>query len=222
MNRPWQRLAMAAILLIAAAGATGCDAFAWILVKTIGPLMSDDLVQAEFEVKNKSILVLVDSKDPSLLSDYPWLPMDLADAIGKDLVEHEACGPVVLPADIETARRVEPKFDSWSIAEVGRYFNVDYILHVEVSEFRLKDSSGSNVYQGQAEAAVRWVSPETSEQAWPVLAAARVVRGETQPDVEAETPAEQRSVLINGFAEKIARQFYAYNPSELSIRPKVK
>ena len=221
MTPAWRRGTILAVLATSAALTAGCGPLSWILVKTIGPWMPEETVEAEYTIQDKSIVILVDTKDPGLTSEFPRLPLELAEAIGKNLREHKACGPVVAGYDIESARRAEPKFDTWSIAEVGKYFNVDLVLHVEVSEFRLRDNPASNVYHGYAEAAIRWVSPESGEQVWPVLAAARVVRGETQPDADAEEPGEQRAILVNGFADKIARQFYTYKKADLSLRPQV-
>jgi len=95
-------------------------------------------------------------------------------------------------------------------------------MHLELFEFRLKDSPNSNVYHGYGEAAVRIVSPETGEQVWPILAAARVVTAEALPDASVDDPARQETILVEGFAEKIARQFCTYKLSEQPLRPKVK
>jgi len=209
-----------AILL--AAALAGCQELAWILVKTVGPWVPEETAQTEYDLKGKSLLVLVDAREPGLLSEFPGLESALATSLGKELDAHQACGPLVPAHSVDNARRAEPKFAQWSIAQVGKYFNVDYVMHVEILEFRLRDTPGSNVYHGYAEAAVRLVSPETGEQVWPVLAAARAVAGETQPDVVIEERTEQETVLIDGFSTKIARLFYTYKLADLPMRPKVK
>jgi hypothetical protein len=208
--------------LIVAAAAAGCQPFAWILTKTVGPFIPEETAQAEFDLKGKSVAVLVDVKDPTTASRFPRLESALSAAIGKALAEHKACGPLVPAHSIEAARQAEPKFAQWSVAQVGKYFNVDYVLHVEVVDFRLRDDPSSNVYHGYTEAAVRLVSPDTGQQVWPVLAAARLMTAESQPDVAPEEPGEQESTLIDGFADKIARLFYTYKLEDLPMRPKVK
>ena len=146
----------------------------------------------------------------------------MSEAVGKVLAEHEACGPIVPVRSIEAARQAEVHFDDWSVAQAGKYFNVDIVLHIEMFEFRLKDNPNSTVYQGYAEAAVRLVSPETGQQVWPVISDARSISAETQPDVEAEQTGQQESILIDGFADKIARLFFTYKRDDLPKRPKVK
>ena len=113
-------------------------------------------------------------------------------------------------------------FARWSVAQVGRYFNVDRVVHVELYEFRLKDSPGGNVFHGYAESTVCVVSPETGKQVWPVLASARLVTAETMPDVQPEESAEVATILSEGLADKIARHFYTYKRDDLPMRPKVR
>jgi hypothetical protein len=224
-RRQHTTLAAAAILMAALAATlagAGCQGFAWILVKTIGPWLPEETSQAEFDMKGKSLLVLVDVKDPSLLSEYPRIEASLADSVGKELDSHKACGPLVPAHSIDNARRAEARFAEWSVAQIGKYFNVDLVMHVEILEFRLRDTPGSNVYHGYTEAAVRLVSPETGEQVWPVLAAARIMTAETQPDVSTEERGEQETILVDGMADKISRLFYTYKIDERPMRPKVK
>ena len=217
-----RRPALVAAVILLAGALAGCQMFAWILVKTVGPWVPEETSQAQYDLKNKSLLVLVDAKDPGLLSEFPRLESAMTTRIGKELADHQACGPLVPARSLDNARRAEPGFAQWSVAQVGKYFNVDYVMHVEILEFRLRDAPGSNVYHGYTEATVRLVSPETGEQVWPVLADARLVAGETQPDVVTEERGEQETILIDGLSDKIARLFYTYKFADLPMRPKVK
>jgi hypothetical protein len=150
------------------------------------------------------------------------LEQALGEALVRQLADHHACGALVPARDVETVRRTDPQFAEWPVAEVGKYFNVDLVLHVQVVEFRFRDHPTSNAYHGYAEARVRLVSSDQGEQVWPVLASARLMTAETMPDVEPETPADEESVLLDGFADKVARLFYTYKTEDLPLRPKVK
>jgi len=223
IRNPQSAIRPLAILALAAALALGgCQPFAWLLVQTIGPFVPEDESEAEFNLQGKSVLILVDAKDPALASDNPRLESAMAEAIGKELQTHKACGPVVPAHSVDAARRAEPQFGEWSVVQVGKYFNVDYVLHVEVSDFHLKDNPGSNVYHGHCEAAIRIVSPESDQQVWPVLSAARLVVGDTQPDVESQERLEQETILVDGYAAKVAKLFYTLKKDDLPMRPKVK
>lgn len=215
---------LGAVFLAAAAAlaAGGCQGFAWVLVQTVGPFVPEDTVEAEFKFEGKSVLILVDAKDPSLASEHPRLESNLTDQIAKALKEKNACGPVVPALNVRKARQAEPEFQHWSVAQAGQYFNVDLVLHVELMEFRLKDAPGSNVFRGYAETAVHVVSPETGEQVWPVLAAARLVTAETVPDQTTDEVTRQEAILTEGLGGKIARHFYTYKVADAPLRPKVK
>jgi hypothetical protein len=220
-QRPRAILLLPAVLFLAATLA-GCQPFAWILVKTIGPWLPEETAQAQYDLQNKSVLVLVDAKDPGFLSEYPRLESAISTGIGKQLGDNKACGPIVPAHSLDNARRAEPKFGQWSVVQIGKYFNVDLVMHVEVLEFRLRDAPGSNVYHGYTETALRLVSTETGEQVWPVLADARLITAETQPDQATEERGEQETILIDGIADKIARLFYTYKLEDMPMRPKVK
>jgi hypothetical protein len=209
-------------LAAAALAAPGCSQFAWLLYHTVGPFVPEDQVAAEFDLKNRSVLILVDSRDPMMSTDFPRVEVRLAEELGKFLQSKQAVGPLVPAHSVEAARRANTDFGEWSIAQVGQYFNVDVVVHIELFEFRLKDAPGSNVYRGYAEAAARAVNPQTGEQAWPVLSAARLVKAEALPDASTDEPAAQETILVEGFAEKLGRLFITYKPAELPIRPKVK
>ncbi len=216
---------MAAAVAVAALGlasAGGCDAFAYVLVKTVGPFVPEEEHQAEFDLTGKSVLVLVDVQNPTVSSEHPRVETLLAEGVLETLKAHQATGPLVPVRSVQAARRLEADFPRWSVVKVGKYFNVDMVLHVQVFEFRIKDNPGSNVLRGYAEAAVRIVSPETGEQVWPMLAEARLVTAEAMPEPDLQKAAQYEEDLARGLGEKIARHFCTYKPSELPLRPKVK
>jgi hypothetical protein len=210
-------LILAALLL----GAAGCQPTAYVLSKTLGPWIPEDEVEAQYSLKDRSVLILVDAKDPLMVSEHPRLRSALADAVGKCLAEQKACGPLVPSRSVEAARRADHSFSQWSVAQAGKYFNVDLVVHVEVLDFHVTDIGASNFFDGYVEAGVRVVDPHTGEQVWPVLSAAKVITGKTAPDVDAAQPAAQETILIDGYGEKLARLFYTYKSNDLPMRPKV-
>ena len=222
MTRHPLRVAVLALLLSGIATIAGCNVLAWTLSKTAAPFVPEEEVQAEYSLQGRSLVVLVDVKNPLVASEFPRSTAALSDALGKILTDRKACGPIVPSYSIEAARQAEPQFQQWSVAQVGQYFNVDLVMHVEVLDFRVKEPSSSDIYQGYAETTVCLVSPGTGEQVWPVLAAARTVTAETLPDVDIDNPGQQETLLVEGLAEKIARQFYTYKKEELPLRPKAK
>ena len=213
---------LASACVASAALAAGCDEAAYILTKTIGPFVPEDKHEAEFDLKDASLLVLVDVEDPTVASEFPRAETLMAKGIAETLDEHDACGPVVPVRSVLAARRMEPDFAKWSVAQVGEYFNVDLVLHAQLFDFRVKDSPSSNVLRGYAEAAIRIVSPETGRQVWPVLEEARLVTAEALPEADVQEAARHEEDLATGLGKKIARNFCTYKLNELPLRPKVK
>ena len=219
-----RRAAILVASAVLAAGAAGCDQFAWILVNTVGLFVPEDEHHAEFDLTGKSLLVLVDVDDPVVASEFPRIEAVLSGGIADTLKDHDACGPVVPVYSVQAARRMERGFAQWSVAQAGEYFNVDLVMHVQLFEFRIKDNPGANVLRGYAETAVRLVSPESGQQVWPMLAEARLVTAEGLPEADAgpaET-GEYEEAVVKGLADKIARTFCTYKLSQRPMRPKVK
>jgi len=202
--------------------APGCDEAAYILTKTIGPFVPEDKHEAEFDLEDASLLVLVDVEDATVASEHPRSETLVARGVADTLEKHEACGPVVPVRSVLAARRMEPDFANWSVAQAGEYFNVDAVLHVQLFEFRVKDSPASNVLRGYAEAAIRLVSPETGRQVWPVLEEARLITAEALPEADVQEAARHEEDLATGLGEKIGRHFCTYKINDLPLRPKVK
>jgi len=221
MTAPLRSAVLAAVLL-AAILAAGCQEVAYVLVRTVGPFVPEDEHKADYDLTGQSVLVLVDVEDPAVASEFPRAETLLADGIAETLDEHRGSGPVVPVRSVMAARRLEPGFDTWSVARAGTYFNVDLVLHVQLFEFRVKDSPSSNVLHGYAEAAVRLVSPETGEQVWPVLSEARLETAEALPEADVQKAPEHEEDLARGLGAKIARRFCTYKLSALPLRPKVK
>jgi hypothetical protein len=216
-NQKWLAAGLLALVALA-----GCDQAAWIGYKVLKPIVPEEKVKAEFEFHGKSLLVLVDMHDPDLAARFPRLQPSLADEIGSVLARNKAVGPVVPGHSVETARRTQRDFIRLSVVEVGKSFNVDYVLHLVVYDFRIRETPSSMVLDGFAEGTVRIVSPESGEQVWPVLASAREVSARTVPGVETvDDPQELEKVLMEGWADKIARHFFTYKVDDLPLRPKV-
>lgn len=213
---------LAALLVLGVAAGSGCQEFAWVLTKTVGPWVPEEKSVAEYSLAGKSVLVLVDSEGAALSAAFPRLETALAERVIKILADRKAAGPLVPAHSVEAARRAEHDFGRWTVVQAGGYFNVDLVLHIQLSEFRLRDSPESTVFNGYGESVVQVVSPESAERVWPVLASARIIRVASVPGTEPEEAVEMEEIMVDGLADKIARYFFTYKKSELPMRPKVR
>jgi hypothetical protein len=211
---------MTALAMLLTAG--GCNLLAYGLSQAAAPFVPETEYPAEYAIKGRSLAILVDMPSPTLSSEYPQVRTSLADTIAKIFTARKACGPIVPSHVVEAARRDNPDFATWSVSRVGKHFNVDLVLHVEIVDFRVRAPRSTNVYHGYAVAKICLVSPEKDEQVWPPLAPPRPIEAESLPEAEVPAPTSQEAILVDGFAEKIARLFYSYKEGEEPIRPKVK
>jgi hypothetical protein len=218
---PGRALALVLLAGLLAVGA-GCQQLAWILSKSFALVTPEEESVAEHSFQGKSVLVLVDSQDSALEGEFPRVEQGIARQIVKILEERKAAGPIVPARSVDAARRVEPGFDKWSVAEAGRFFNVDLVLHIQLTNFRIKDTPESSVFHGCGEAVCQIVAAESGQKVWPTLAAARIIRAESVQGTEPEEAPEMEQMMVEGLADKIARHFFTYKKEELPLKPKVK
>ncbi len=154
--------------------------------------------------------------DPSTLFDYPYARMELATYLGDKL--HAEMGQrnqavqVVDPRDVEDFLQKNPDARIDPTA-VGRRFEANYVIYVEVASFQIRDPGEPQFLRGRINASVSVQD---------VAAKARDARRYELTPVEAVYP-EDQPVLINAtnsplvreatyrkFAEMVARKFYEY------------
>jgi hypothetical protein len=214
----------ATLLLAVALAITcgGCDAMAYILSKTFAPFVPEPAIRAQYELKGKSIVVLLDFEDPLLAEEHPRVQIDLARNICLKLDARKAIESYVEPRDLVILRQQEPDFDRWPISKVGRRCDADIVMHLNILEFRLKTSETSSVFQGRAEVGVSLVATTTGKQIWPELARPRLIQAEALPKPDVKNAADAERILTEGLADKISRLFYTHKTSELPLRSDVK
>lgn len=214
-------LMLAALLAGLLAAGAGCQQLAWILNRTFTLFSPEEESQAEFTFEGKSVLVLVDAQEAALEGEFPRVEQGVANQVIKMLEERKAAGPIVPARSVDAARRVQAGFDKWSIAETGRFFNVDFVLHIQLTHFRIKDTPGSSVFHGYGETVCQVVETESGKKVWPSLASGRIIRAESVQGTEPEEAPEVETMMIEGLADKIARHFFTYRTEELPLKPKV-
>lgn len=205
-----------AVLVFSMSG--GCNVAAYILTKLLR-FVPEKEVKAQYNLKGKSIAVLVDFEDPLLAEERPRLEIELARKICLTLEARQAVGAYVDPRDFIVLKQ-QADFDTWSVSRIGKHLDVDIIMHLKVLEFKLKVSKASSVFQGHAEVVVSLVESQTGQQVWPHLARAHLVQADTLPKPDIDNVKVQQ-ILTGGIAEKIARLFYSYKRSELPLRSDV-
>jgi len=173
-------------------------------------------IPAEFDKLSGSRVAVQVWTDPSTLFDYPYARLELATYVGDklqaELGQRNQAVEVVDPRDVENFLQRNPDARINPTA-LGKQFQVNYVIYVEVASFQIRDPSEPQFLRGRINASVS-VHDVTSD--------SRDARRFELMPVEAIYPEEQ-PVLINAtnaplvreatyrkFAEMVARKFYEY------------
>ena len=171
---------------------------------------------AEFDKLPNSRVAVVVWMDQSTLFDWPFARFELAtyvaDKLDSEISQRGREIDIVDPRDIDDfiQRSNDPVIDPITI---GREFDVDYVLYVEVLEYQTRDSQQPQLLRGRIGASVSVVDirsdadlGETFE-----LAAVKCVHPEQAPVLMNATNTRRvREATHLKFSELVARKFYQY------------
>ena len=174
-------------------------------------------ISAEFDKLAGSRVAILVWTDPATLFDYPHARFELAtylgDKLGAELGQRHRGTGIVDPRDVEDflQRDVDAQINPQS---VGRQFDVDYVLYVEVYEFQMRDPQTPQFLRGRINASIAVhdmrADPDTLRRY--ELTLVECVYPEGGPAVLSATNAPLvRMSTYRMFAEQVARKFYAYS-----------
>ena len=169
-------------------------------------------VPAEYDgLRNSRTVVLVWAGQETLF-DYPYVRLELATFISDKLRSEVEGIELVEPARVEDhiERTLATAFDP---VEVGRHFQADKVIYLELLEMRMRRPETPTLLQGTISASVAVFdtgadvdNPQRFE-----LATVTTTYPERQPVLNNRGAAElvRQQTYVN-FAERTARKFYAY------------
>jgi hypothetical protein len=173
-------------------------------------------IAPEFDkLANKKVAVLV-WVHPSTQFDYPYARFELTSYVSDKLSAETArrgMGTVVAdPRAVEEMLQKDPdaRIDPLS---VGRHFNADYVVYLEVLEFQMREPDQPQFVRGtiQASIAVHDVHADADLHQRFDLTPVRCLYPEQGPVILSAGNAPLiREGAYRTFAELVARKFYAY------------
>jgi hypothetical protein len=197
----------AAVLMICGAGCHEAGVLHYFL-------MPDQKVEAEFELSDKPLVILVD--DVRGLVDPPMARQALVESLSEELREHKVARRITTNEELARVRQAEPDFDKLSIREVGRKVNADVMIWISVIEFGFDQNLEMAVAPGRFVAKVKVfdirAENEGNLRLWPTQRQGRFVDVEIPPHKvrSCKNKAEVHEKLADAMADKIARLFYEY------------
>lgn len=172
--------------------------------------------QPEFDkLPGKKAAVLVWT-EPATLFDYPHTRFELATFIGDKLHaetnQRELSVTVVDPRDVEDfiqknpAAQIDPQ-------AVGRKFDVDYVVYLEVLQFQLRDPAAPQFLRGRIEASVSVHDARadaSAQRRFDLITAKAEYPDEAPVPLTATNAPMIREATYRKFAETVARKFYEH------------
>jgi len=164
----------------------------------------------------KRVAVLVWT-EPATLFDYQYARLELATYVGDKLqtetTQRQMSTEVVSARDVEEflQKNIGAEVDPYA---VGRNFNADYVVFVEVLKFQIRDPAEPQLLRGQIEAAVSVhdMRADPGELRRYELAPVACTHPEGQPVLLSRMNAPLvREETYRKFAELVARKFYEYS-----------
>lgn len=155
--------------------------------------------------------------EPATLFDYRYARLELAtyiaDKLATETAQRQMGTDVVSPRDVEefVQKTVGADIDPHG---VGRHFQADYVVYVEVLRFQIRDPNEPQFLQGQIEASVSVhdVGADAGAMRRYDLAPVACAYPEGQPILLSRMNAPLvREETYRIFAEMVARKFYEYS-----------
>ena len=173
-------------------------------------------VSPEFDKIAGSKVAIVTWTDQATLFDYPYARLELATHVGNKLYaemgQRDLDTTVVDPRDVEDylQRNIDAQLDPEA---VGRHFEADHVIWVEVFKFQIRDPQQPQFLRGNihASVAVYDLRAEPDLPSRYELAPVECVYPEGAPILmTAENSELARESTYRKFAEQVARKFYEH------------
>jgi hypothetical protein len=173
-------------------------------------------VPPEFDKLAGSRVAFLVWTDPSTLFDYPYARLELSTYLGDklhaEMAQRDQAVQVVDPRDVEDFLQKNPdaRIDP---AAVGRKFDANYVVYVEVASFQIRDPGEPQFLRGRinASVSVHDVMEKDRDARRYELAPVEAIYPEEQPVLLSATNSPLvREATYRKFAEMVARKFYEY------------
>ena len=172
-------------------------------------------VPAEYgQLGDKTVCIWVWAED-AIVFDFPQIPLEVAD-YAKHYMAKNIKAKFVDPLAVDRFRRQEYDAASLSPVEVGRRFEADVVLFIQVLEFRTRPANSPNLLQGYISASC-WLYDCTGQKA--LYSPDRVLwSGQVETSYPTRGPVSMmqandvsiRAQVLGLFAQELARKFYQY------------
>ena len=173
-------------------------------------------ISPEFDkLADKKVAILVWT-DPATLYDYQYARFELAtyvaDKLFAEMAQRQLGTEVVDPRDVEDFIQQDPSAQIDPLA-VGRKFETDYVIYLEVLKFQFRDPQRPQFLQGHIEASVAVFDLNAGgfgDQRYELAPVSCFFPEGAPVLMRATNPPLIREATYQKFAELVARKFYEH------------
>jgi hypothetical protein len=203
------RMTATFVLLAGLCLTTGCN-----LITAIGVVTAPDTetIAPEFNRLPGQRVAVYLWAPPEVMWDYPKIRFDLAANISaylqQNVEEIEMVEPLRVESHLEQVRST-----GLDAAEVGRHFNADYVIHVSLINFSIRDPGLAHFYRGRMSASVQVIDltdEEGPEQVVPLREVGVVVPESGPVGFHNATPEQVRVATHEAFAIEVGKKFHEH------------
>ncbi len=180
----------------------GCQIVGGFLGLFVIPLLPKKTIPAEHDFSQKTLLIWID--DATAGASHPHLPRYLTEALETELKSHKAVGALVDYTRVARFRPMHPDYAAISIAELGRTFEADEVLYVQIDQFKFDHEAGPGYYQPALTGSVKVINAATGERLWPANQTHRPIAARGDFTEGSGEVIETR--LLRGLAQNVAVQ----------------
>jgi len=148
---------LGAVALAAVAGTGGC----WLVPYFVQDRHPKETIKAEYPLEADRLIIIPYASTEVLFSD-PRLPLE----ISRDLINEIAkrLGPkrvkiFINPVEVQRWQEANLEWPNISLVEMGKGFNADTVLYVELERYSLMEENSANLYRGRVRARIKVVQP---------------------------------------------------------------
>ncbi|MHC4696484.1 MAG: hypothetical protein ACYTFA_07070 [Planctomycetota bacterium] len=179
-------------------------------------MVNQKKISPEFDKLAQSRVAVLVWTDPATLFDYPHARFELATYVGEKLTAEMAQRLLGMeltdPRDVEDflQKDIDAQIDP---VAVGRQFDVDYVVYLEVFEFQIRDAQAPQLLRGKINASVTVhdIRADPDRAGRYELTPVDCIYPEGGPVVLTATNAPLvRESTYRKFAEQVARKFYEH------------
>ncbi len=196
------------ILLCTLAGLTttlvGCRPAALLYYLLLAP---EPKIPAEFDsLKGSKTVLLVHASTNAQLA-HPTIETELQRLIAKRLLENVEKIQIADPTEVANWCA---EHEGYSLEQLGKAFDADYVVQVELHRFAIEDPSSPELYQGHATATIQVADVEKGgEIVYDAYVESTFPASRAVPSSEISA-LRFRDLYVKRVADEIARHFHAY------------